>query len=101
MVEFSQGLDKLKRQLGQINEAFAAEDGKLGELRFDPKDPASIEAAIVEMEHLVDAKTSAFPGNPLLKNLAEQMKEKYRAHIVRRAAELRAGAGVSGDGEGG
>lgn len=100
MVKLSQGLDKLARQLGQISEAFAADDGKIGELRFDPNDPASIEAAIVEMERLVDAKTLAFPGNPLLNHLGEQMKEKYRARIVERAAELRAGAGASGEGEG-
>jgi len=93
------GLDKLMKQLQQVTEAFEDDDGRLGTLSFDPHDPASIEMAIVEMETLVDQRTSAFPGNPLLENLGEQMKERYRSAVVERAALSRASGELPNIGE--
>jgi hypothetical protein len=40
------GLDKLQKELDQASKAFAALDGEITTLRFDPADPSSVETAI-------------------------------------------------------
>jgi hypothetical protein len=83
------GLDKLQRQLEDAGKAFQALDGEIATLRFDPHDPGSVNAAIQQMEEAIDAKVEPYHGNPLVKSVADQLKEKYRAAIFKRIAEAR------------
>lgn len=83
------GLDKLTRNLDEIREATAALDGELGTVRFDPSDPASIEAAIQEVESIVDNRAGAYGSNPTVSSIMENMKERYRDAILEKAAAAR------------
>ena len=83
------GLDKLTRELDDAQKAMEALDGELGTVRFDPHDPASIEAAIQEVERLVDERVGSYASNSIVGPLAEQMKERYREAILEKAAAAR------------
>ena len=83
------GLDTLTRQLEDASRAFGEIDGQLGTVSFNPHDPASIEAAIAEVEAMVDGKLGAYDSNPIVAPLAAQMKEKYRTAIIDKAAAAR------------
>ncbi len=50
------GLDKLTRTLDDAQKAIAAIDGELGAVNFNPNDPGSIEAAIAQMEAMIDER---------------------------------------------
>lgn len=86
-----EGLDKLTRQLEEAQQAIASLDGELGTVQFNPNDPASIEQAIQDVEHLVDERVQSYASNPMVASLAEQMKEQYRQAILDKAAEARTG----------
>lgn len=88
MAKFT-GLDKLSRTLGDAQKAFAAIDGEIGAVNFNPSDPGSIEAAIAQMEAMIDERLGDYASNQLVAPLMEQMKEKYREAILERAAEAR------------
>lgn len=85
------GLDNLSRDLEDAQKAMSAMDGELGSVRFDPHDPASIEAAIQEVEKLIDERLGSYASNPIIGPLAEGMKEQYRQGIVDKAAAARTG----------
>ena len=85
------GLDKLSRDLEDAQKAMTAMDGELGSVRFDPHDPASIEAAIQEVDRLIDERLGSYASNPLIGPLAEGMKEQYRQGIIDKAAAARTG----------
>ncbi|MBS5905030.1 gp58-like family protein [Roseomonas mucosa] len=92
------GLDKLQRDLRDAQQALGNLDGDLCTLRFDPHDPASIEAAIAEMEQTIDARVGRFAGNPLVAPLVAGAKDHFRQAILDKAAASRAGSGRE-DGE--
>lgn len=83
------GLDKLTRELDDAQKAMEALDGELGTVRFDPHDPGSIEAAIQEVERMVDERIGSYASNSIVGPLAEQMKERYREAILEKAAAAR------------
>lgn len=83
------GLDKLQRQLKDAQKALEALDGELGIVNFNPHDPASIEAAIHEVERLVDERVGAYVSSPIIGPMADEMKVKYREAILERAAAAR------------
>ncbi len=83
------GLNKLSQQLKDAEKALSGIDGDIGTVNFNPNDPASIEAAIQEVENMIDEKLSQYEHNPIVASLAESMKEQYREGIVQRAAEER------------
>jgi hypothetical protein len=85
------GLDKLSRDLEDAQKAMSEMDGELGSVSFDPHDPASIEAAIQEVERLIDERLGSYATNPIVGPLAEGMKEKYRQGIIDKAAAARSG----------
>ncbi len=60
-------------------------DGTIATLKFDPADPASVKAAIREMEKAVDSKLSAYRNNPLVSKIAAGSKEQFRKAIQKRA----------------
>lgn len=90
------GLDQLTRQLDDAQRAIASLDGELGTVSFDPNDPASIEAAIQKAEAIIDERLGSYASNPIVGPMADQLKEKYRAGIIEKAAEARAGNGSTG-----
>ncbi|WP_440975026.1 hypothetical protein [Pseudoxanthomonas winnipegensis] len=83
------GLDQLSRQLEQAQEAFGELDGELGTVQFDPSDPASIEAAIENVEQLFESRVARWPNNPLVRQVADGLKEQYREAILDRAVQAR------------
>ena len=91
------GLDNLSRDLEDAQKAMSAMDGELGSVRFDPHDPASIEAAIQEVEKLIDERLGSYASNPIIGPLAEGMKEQYRQGIVDKAAAARTGEDDASD----
>lgn len=84
-----QGFDKLQRQLKEAQKALQDFDGQLGEVKFDPENPGSIQQAIVAMEQMVDERLGAYASNPLIGPMAEQAKEMYREAILDKAAAAR------------
>lgn len=83
------GLDKLQKTLSDAQKAAEEIEGELGSVSFNPNDPASIEAAIQNMEGLIDERLGAYASNPIIGPMAEQMKETYRQGIIEKAAEAR------------
>ena len=49
------GLNVLQKNLDQAAKALGALDGELTTLKFNPDDPASVEAALVQMEGAIEA----------------------------------------------
>jgi len=85
------GLDKLSRDLEDAQKAMSEMDGELGSVSFDPHDPASIEAAIQEVERLIDERLGSYASNPIVGPLAEGMKDQYRQGIIDKATAARIG----------
>lgn len=85
------GLDQLTKQIDQAQVALAALDGELGTVHFDPNDPESIEAAILQCEMAVDERVGAYASNPFVAPLIEQAKEHFREAIISKAAAARLG----------
>lgn len=83
------GLDKLTRTLDDAQKAIAAIDGELGAVNFNPNDPGSIEAAIAQMEAMIDERLGDYASNPIVAPMMEGMKERYRDAIIERAAQAR------------
>jgi hypothetical protein len=83
------GLDHLTRTLDDAAKALEGLNGDLATLKFDPTDPSSVEAAVVQMEQAIDARISAYRDNQIVEGLAAKMKEKYRQTIYDRAAKAR------------
>ncbi|MAC35346.1 hypothetical protein [Parahaliea mediterranea] len=83
------GLDKLQKEFKEAERALSELDGELGVVNFDPHDPASIEAAINSVYQMIDERTAEYASNSIVGPLVDQMKEKYREHILRKAAETR------------
>lgn len=80
------GFDKLEKNLRDAQRALHSLDGTIATLQFDPHEPASVLAAIRQMESIIDEKTARYRGNALVRNMAEKMKESYREQIEERAA---------------
>ncbi len=50
------GLDKLQRGLRDASDALKALDGKIGSVHFKPNDPASVDAAVSEVNAMIDTQ---------------------------------------------
>jgi hypothetical protein len=83
------GLDKLQRQLNDASQALQGLDGEISTVNFNPHDPSSVEAAVVQMEQAIDAKIAAYRGNAIVENVATQLKDRYRQEVYDRAARAR------------
>ena len=83
------GLDDLARKLKELGEATSALDGDITQLSFDPHDPASIEAAIQQMEAAIDERVSSYAHNDLVMGISGELKERYRTAILERATTAR------------
>lgn len=91
------GFDKLTQDIGDAQKALSEISGKLGTVSFDPSDPASIEAAIQQVESMIDERLGPYASNPIIAPLIEGMKEQYRQGILDKAAESRTSEGDEGD----
>lgn len=83
------GFDSLSRKLDDLSKFMKDIDGRLGEVSFNPNDPAEIERAIAEVETMVDERAASYPRDATVQNIADQMKEKYRQGILDKAAAAR------------
>ncbi len=84
-------LDTIKKKIAQLA-AFSGEIKKdLDEVKFDPSDMNSIEAALQEMEDAIDKKTAVYDQNIWIHNVAVQLKEEIRKTLLEREIETRIG----------
>lgn len=90
------GIDKLQKQLKEVEKATEALNGSY-DVRFDANDPASIENAIQEVYSMVDERSSGYATNPMVSPLIEQMKENLRQQILDSAEQQRQENGQDGD----
>ena len=65
-------LDKLSRELDDAQKALAALGSELGTVKFNPNDPASIEAAINRIESTVDDRLGAYASNAIISPLPKR-----------------------------
>lgn len=84
-----EGLDKLQRELDEAVKALEQVNGDLGSVSFDPDDPGSIDAAIAQMNQMIDERLGGYARNEIVAPLIEQAKERFREEIVKRAASAR------------
>src|ERR1700688_872776 len=89
------GLDNLQRELEQASKSLASLDGELAAVHFNPDDPASVEAAVSQIEEAVDAKIAPYRGNTIINNIAAKLKDKYREAILERSSAARSQASMS------
>ena len=83
------GLDKLARELNDAQKAISSLDGDLGTVSFDPNDAGSIEAAIQQVESMVDERLARYSSNSIIGPMIIGLKEKYREGIIERATAAR------------
>ncbi|MFG0593761.1 hypothetical protein ACF8OH_04530 [Delftia sp. WSY_9] len=81
------GLDAMSKNLNALSAALES----LGTMNveFDPNDPASIDAAVKNIESQVDERVAPWAGTPFVDQIVADTKEKLADMIFRRAAELR------------
>lgn len=84
------GLNKLSKELDQLQRVISQLDGEIGTVSFDPNDPASIESAISNVNALIDQKVEDFSSNSMAASIIEGLKDTYRQGILDKAAEARA-----------
>lgn len=90
------GIDKLQKQLREVEKATEALNGSY-DVRFDANDPVSIENAIQEACSMVDERASGYATNPMVNPLIESMKENLRQQILDSAEQQRQENGHDGD----
>ncbi|MBL4835033.1 MAG: hypothetical protein JKY26_13770 [Pseudomonas sp.] len=83
------GFDKLQKEFKDAERALRELDGELGVVNFNAHDPASIESAVNQVNQIIDQRAGRYASNPIVGPLILQMKEKYRAGILQKAAEAR------------
>jgi hypothetical protein len=83
------GLDKLQRTLKEAARAAENADEDIGAVQFDPNDPVSIDQAITSMEAMVDSKFDGSESNPVIREMVDALKERYREAILERATTAR------------
>lgn len=83
------GFNKLQKTLSEAQRALSELNGTIAKLSFNPKDPASVAAAVAEMERSVDAKLAPYRGNSIIDPLAIKSKAAFRKAIEDRAAAAR------------
>ncbi len=81
----SGGFDRLRKELQAATEALKSLDGELGSVHFNPRDPASVDAAVAEVEAMVDARVAEYRGNHLVEQVVTGLKQRYSDGIRERA----------------
>ena len=83
------GFDQLQKQLQVAQEALKRVEGELGTVQFDPNDPESIEAAMRQIDAIIDERLGDYLENPIIGPLSESLKEKYKEAILEQAQAKR------------
>ena len=87
-IEFS-GFDKLNNIIEQTQKFQKEIDNEIVNVSFDPFDAESIEQAIIEMERMIDGKSTVYAKNQMIQKIAIETKTTYRQAIIDKAAEAR------------
>ncbi|HEX4049670.1 MAG TPA: hypothetical protein VHY19_02170 [Steroidobacteraceae bacterium] len=88
MIRFTFGSpDSLRQRREDAQHACQSLGDTIVTLKFDGSNPASVAAAIRQMEAAVDSKFAAYRGNDLVADVARTMKESYRKVILERASD--------------
>ncbi len=80
--------DELRRDLEDAQRALTELDGIVTTVKVDPNNPASVEEAIQQIEDAIDSKVAPYGHNPLVSQIVETTKERFREDI-RQAAPNR------------
>lgn len=75
------GIEKLQRELKEMQRAVNSLDGEIGKVQFNPDDPESVERAVREIKQAVDQKASRYRSNPMVKVFAEEAKKAFEKRI--------------------
>lgn len=79
------GMEKLQRELKEMQTAVNSLDGEIAKVSFTPGDPESVERAVREMKQAVDQKASRYHSNPIVKAFAEESKKAFEKHLREQA----------------
>ena len=82
------GIDKLQKQLKEVEEAAETLNGSYP-VSFDANDPVSIETAIQEAYSMLEERASRYAANPMISPMIEAMKEDLRQQILDSAEQQR------------
>ncbi|SAL86869.1 hypothetical protein AWB74_07877 [Caballeronia arvi] len=77
-------LDRLTRQLEEASRAFKSLGGELEQITLEPGSQTSVQAAIQQVEAIIDQKAAPYRGNELVDSMVQQLKKRYRDEIIRR-----------------
>jgi hypothetical protein len=88
-------LFEMRRRVEDACRAFSSLDGELAKIRLRPGDPASVEAAMRQMEAAIDRKAAPFRGNKFVEPYVKPLKDKYCAAILAKAAAGKGKPGAS------
>ncbi|MGO8731820.1 MAG: hypothetical protein ACLQVM_03390 [Terriglobia bacterium] len=94
------GFEQLTSLFEELGDAIKQLNGKLCEVRFDPTNPGEVQAAIDQTERTVDERLSKFRDNPMVQQLAADVKQRFKQEILKRASDARrllTGNGTSSD----
>lgn len=83
------GLENVMREVDEAKKALEEIGGELGSVNFDPHDPASVEAAIVSMEGMIDDKLGRYGNNNIIAPMIQELKKNYRDGIIDKASQAR------------
>jgi hypothetical protein len=78
------GLDKLQRDLDELQRAMKALDGPITKINIIPGDAQSVARGIREMEAAVDAKAAPYRNNPMVKKIVEAAKKHFTERLRER-----------------
>jgi len=70
-------LDALRTQILNAEPVLKKLDVEMEKIQFDPRVPASVDAASEKVESLIDELLAGFKNNPVLAPLADELKSQY------------------------
>lgn len=79
------GLAELQQKLGEFKTVMSRLEGQLGEIQFNPSDPASVDAAIRRMDTLVDERCGDFRNDSWASDVIAKVKRQFAAQVRERA----------------
>jgi hypothetical protein len=80
-------LDVLRNQIQDAEPVLKRLDLEMERIEFDPRIPASVEAAKVTVDAVIDRLMGAFKKNPILGPLTDDLKSQYLEGIATQVAE--------------
>jgi hypothetical protein len=82
-------LDVLRNQIQDAEPVLKRLDLEMERIEFDPRIPASVEAARATVDSVIDRLMGAFRKNPILGPLTDDLKSQYLESIAEQVAEAR------------